>query len=284
MLIKSHGKIDGRRAWVVGLLLNGLSALLGVLVGGEGSLLHAAPKTLHVAADAWCPYNCEATSRDRGFMIDMLAEILADKDYQVSYKNVAWTQAMDSVKSGTLDVIVGAGASEAKDLIVPKTPFGVNKTCLFASYTSPLKYTGVASLKTMRVGVIGGYLYGEAIDQYIESQRIHFDRVQIVTGDKPLVQNVKKLQAGRIDVLFENAMVMDFSSRKFGFAGLKNIGCERESPLFVAFSPKLPEAQQIVSYLDQVIPQFRLSGRLEKILNRYGVKDWAVEPSRRGPH
>ncbi|MCX6119251.1 MAG: transporter substrate-binding domain-containing protein, partial [Proteobacteria bacterium] len=104
---------------------------------------------------------------------------------------------------------------------------------------------------------------------------IQFSKVQVVTGDKALLQNVKKLQSGRIDALVENEMVMNFSLRKYHIAGLESIGCEPETPLFVAFSPKKDSSQKIVKLIDEGLAEMRKSGRFAKILERYGAKDWA---------
>lgn len=227
-----------------------------------------------IAADTWCPYNCEATSRDRGFMVDVATEILGKQGYTVVYRNDSWTKALRDAGQGRIDAVVGAGASEAKDLIAAMEPLGINKTCLYARASNPFQYRGVDSLNSVKLGVISGYLYGGAIDQYVEQNRIHYQKVQLVTGDKPLLQNVKKLQAGRIDALVENEMVMDFSQRKFDLKGLRNAGCDQDTPLFIAFSPKRPDARRLAEYMNAGVPLMRRSGRFKQILDRYGVKDW----------
>ena len=238
------------------------------------SRLHAAPTPLIIAADAWCPYNCEATSHDRGFMIDAAAEILGKYNYEVIYRNEPWTNAMHDVAEGQIDAVVGAGSAEAKDLVTAFEPLGINKTCFFTSSERNFRYTGVTSLNAVRLGVIAGYLYGDLIDRYVEEHRIHYNRVQLVTGDKPLLQNVKKLQAGRIDALAENEMVMSFSTRKFNIKGLRNAGCEKETALYIAFSPKRSDSKRLAELMNGGMPELRSSGRFKVILKRYGVNDW----------
>ena len=234
----------------------------------------AAPIPLVIAADAWCPYNCEATSHDRGFMIDAASEILGKYGYEVIYRNSPWTNAIRDVANGHVDAVVGAGSAEAKDLVTAFEPLGINKTCFFTASERNFRYTGVTSLNAVRLGVIAGYLYGELIDRYIEEHRIHYNRVQLVTGDKPLLQNVKKLQAGRIDALAENEMVMSFSTRKFNINGLRNAGCEKETALYIAFSPKRSDAKRLAELMNGGMPELRRSGKFKAILKRYGVNDW----------
>ena len=231
-------------------------------------------RTLVLAADVWCPYNCEATSKDRGFMVDIVAEALTSKGYKIDYRNMSWTTAMDDALAGRIDGVIGAGASEAKDLVTTKEPLGINKTCFYAKSDSRLVFKGLENLPQMSLGVIAGYLYGSGIDKYIDENKINFKKVQLVTGDKPLLQNVKKVQAGRVDALVENEMVMNFSFLKFNIEGLKSIGCDKETPIYVAFSPKATDSKVIAETIDKKMVEFRRSGALTKILRRYGAKDW----------
>lgn len=231
-------------------------------------------KVLTIAADTWCPYNCDASSRERGFMIDVVSEVLSKHGYSVSYRNESWTKALQEVQDGAVDAVVGAGSTESEKLVVAKEPLGVNKTCFYTLAGSGWKYTGVGSLSDVRLGVIAGYLYGGETDLYVDKTRTNYEKLQLVTGDKPLLQNVKKLQAGRIDALVENEMVMTFSSHKFALLGLRNAGCDKEMPLYIAFSPKHAESKRLAEYVNQGIPELRRSGKLKAILARYGVKDW----------
>ena len=43
---------------------------------------------------------------------------------------------------------------------------------------------------------------------------------------------------------------------------------------YIAFSPALPESEQLADILTQGIREFRRTGRLEEILARYGLRDW----------
>ena len=243
-------------------------------VTGPPSIAKAAPIPLIISADPWCPYNCDDSSRERGFMVDIVSEILARHDYVVTYRNDPWPKALEDVASGKVDAVVGAGDSEAKDLITAPEPLGINKTCFFTLAAKDWSYSGVPKLASVRLGVISGYLYGGAVDQYVDENRIRFDKVQLVSGDRPLLQNVRKLQSGRIDVLAENEMVMSFSMRKFAILGIRSAGCDPEIPLYVAFSPKRSDAKRLSEYINVGVSELRRSGGLRKILDRYGVKDW----------
>ena len=239
--------------------------LVTLLIAVSGSATIARARNLVIEADVWCPYNCDPASKDRGFMIDAAAEILSAQGYTVEYKTDSWTRAMQAVLEGRIDAVVGAGATEAKDLVMAGEPLGINKTCFYTRKNESFTYTGVPSLDGIRLGAISGYLYGSAIDEYVSHNRANYQKVQFVSGDKPLLQNIRKLQGKRIDALVENEMVMDFSMRKFRLDGVRSSGCEKPGPLFIAFSPKISDARRLAEYINAGLPEMRRNGHFNKI-------------------
>ncbi|MEI6397916.1 MAG: transporter substrate-binding domain-containing protein [Pseudomonadota bacterium] len=251
-----------------------LALIAGIALSLCPSLSFAGNKTITVAADTWCPYNCDEQSREPGFMIDITREILAASGYTVNYKNQSWASAMTDVASGKIDAVVGAGESEARALVLAAEPLGENNTCYYTRSDDLFKFKVGVPLSTRRVGVISGYLYGDPLDQYISANRANYNLVQLVTGDKPLLQNIRKLKARRIDTLVENMVVMDFSTRKYKVDGIRLAGCEGPVPLYIAFSPKREDAGHLAELMNQGIRDMRKKGRINEIMARYGLKDW----------
>jgi len=238
------------------------------------SRLFAGNKTITVAADAWCPYNCDERSREPGFMIDIARDILSASGYVINYKNQSWASAMTDVASGKVDAVVGAGESEARALVLAAEPLGENKTCYYTRTDDLYQFKVGGSLASRRVGVISGYLYGDPLDAYIAANRANYNLVQLVTGDKPLLQNIRKLKDRRIDTLVENMVVMDFSQRKYKVDGIRLAGCEGPVPLYIAFSPKREDAGHLAELMNEGIRSLRKKGRINEIMVRYGLKDW----------
>jgi polar amino acid transport system substrate-binding protein len=256
------------RLWVV------LAAITALGVTIFSAPAFAERKTVIIAADAWCPYNCDEKSGKPGFMIDIAREIFGDNGYSVIYQNQSWTTALSNVTSGKIDAIVGAAAVEARDLRLAGEPLGENQTCFYTRTDDLFQYKAGMSLKSRRVGVISGYLYGTAIDQYLAKSRADYNLVQIVTGEKPLLQNIRKLKARRIDTLVENKIVMDFSMGHYRVDGLRRAGCEAPSSLYIAFSPKREDAGHLAEMINIGIRSMRKNGKMASILGSYGLTDW----------
>ncbi len=226
-----------------------------------------------IAADPWCPYDCEAGSEKPGFMIEFTKHILEKAGHKVVYKNQPWARVLKQTKSGKLNAAVGAFISDAPDHIFPKEEMGISETPFFVEKGSKWKYKGISSLEGISIGVIRGYSYGEELDAYIEKNKANVKLVQI---SNTLDNLVKKLLKGRINAFPEDSMVAGWYFKqnnmldKFQKAGLVS---EAEK-VYVAFSPKLKSSHEYVKILDSGMKKLRESGELKTILARYGLMDW----------
>ena len=238
------------------------------------SQLFAAQKNFVITSDVWCPFNCAMGNADQGFMIDVAREILGTQGYKVEYQTQSWSDSRTAVANGKKDAVVGASREEAIGLVLAEEPLGENKNCFYTGIDDPFIFQGVAGLVKRRIAVSAGYLYGSSIDRYVEDHRANFDLVQLGTGDQPLLQNIRKLKAKRLDTLIENQHVMDYSLRKYRISGIRLAGCEAPTPLYMAISPKRDDAGKISSLMARGIRRLRQSGRMREILLRYGLEDW----------
>jgi polar amino acid transport system substrate-binding protein len=231
-------------------------------------------KSLSIVADEWCPFNCSKDSLDQGFVIDMTKEILGAVGFDIDYRTQAWTSALDDVKAGRRDAVVGASREEAQGLVMVEEPFGENKNCFYTRLADPFVYSSVAALPVRRIAIAAGYLYGEPLDSYIASNRPNFNRIQMVTGEQPLLINIRKLESRRVDTVIENMQVMDYSLRKYRISGIRLAGCDAPTPIYMAISPKRDDAGKVASMLAIGIRKMRQSGKMRELLARYGLSDW----------
>lgn len=231
-------------------------------------------KTIVIVGDTWCPYNCDQSSRDAGFMVDVAKDILTANGYEVAYVNMPWVEALQSTLSGQMDAVIGASPKEAKEMVLAGEPLGQNKTCLYTRMDDPYRYRPGSSLSGRRLGVSSGYLYGDGLDQYIDANRSEYNLVQFAGGTNPLLINYRKLTDRRIDTVVENFLVMDFSIRKYRLAGVRLAGCDEPNSLHIAFSPKRSDAGRLAETMNDGVRAMRRSGRFKEILMKYNTTDW----------
>jgi polar amino acid transport system substrate-binding protein len=245
---------------VVGLLLSGM-------------LIPVSAATVSIRADSWFPMNGEPGGDSQGYMIDMATEIFTAAGHTVDYKQMPWERAVKSVREGLFDCVVGAYPEDAPDFVFPSTSWGMDSTGYYVTNESTWQFSGFDSLLTQKVGVIGGYAYGEEFDALVKSRP---DVFKNSSGKDALSKNFKKLVNNRIDVVVESVAVADAKLKELGLnSKLKIAGTNPEkAPIYIACSPAKSTSKMYIELIDKGTKTLRKSGKLKAILDKYGLQDW----------
>jgi len=242
----------------------------------------AFPDTILLKSDAWCPYNCDPDSKLPGYTIEVAKRIFEKAGHELRYEIAPWSRSIKLAKEGDITAIVGVTRNEAPELIFPEQEFGISLLHFYKRKGFPWNFSGVKSLDTVRVGIMGDYEYGAEFDEYFEKNK-ETRKVQIIRAKEPLVLNIRKLLRRRIDVIPEDKSVFFNTANSMGVwdkievAGSDPIGSKEnldESKLYIAFSPKNPKSKEYAKLISDGIEQMRLSGELREILAKYKLTDW----------
>lgn len=247
----------------------GVGVLLSLLLG---SGLARAEK-LVIAGDLWCPINCAADAEKRGLFVELAEQIFAESGIEVEYRVINWARAVHDTRRGKLGALIGAGVQDAPDFIFTSSAPGISRMCFYAPRGGAWRYKGLESLQAVRLGAINGYSYGAELDLYLRNHH-DLDHVQLMTGDRALISNLRKLRHGRIDALVENAWVMQaLLSERYLHGDVVEVGCRQpDIPIYLAFAPGLPESARYAQLFEQGLQRFREDGRMEQLLRRYGIR------------
>lgn len=234
-----------------------------------------AEQSITVVGDEWAPYNAAPNSTNEGYFIDILREIYEPQKIAIKYYLKPWKRAVLDVRSGKDTALLGPFKSEAPGFVFPKQEVGNTSLVFFTHSSSNWKFSGVNSLKDVKIGIIQGYDYRPWLLDYI--RKTPGSAVEL-SGEDAVERNLKMLVLGRIDVIPPNYTSFVYRAKKLGLegvvrlAGKDNIGGARK--LFIAFSPNLENSVSLAAIFDAGISALRKSGRLNKILHKYGLKDW----------
>ena len=231
---------------------------------------------IEIRADSWCPYNCEPSDKNKGFMIEIAEEALKTSGHSIDYKLMPWARAVKEANDGNISAVVGAAKEDAPDLIFPTESLGKSSSCFFVDSSSSWKFDNLASLNGQVLGAIKDYSYSEALDKYIVDNAKDPNKVAIISGETALKQNVEKMKLKRVSVVVEDSNVMADHLKTTGQSNqVKLAGCLPESrEVYIAFSPKNPNSKKYAEELSKGIESLRKSGQLKTILDKYGAKDW----------
>lgn len=256
--------VASRLALFAGLVLSQLMA----------SAPAAFAETISLRADVWCPYNCDPKSEAPGYMIE-LAKAAFEPANKVEYANLNWARAIAETRTGAFSAIVGAAKSDAEDFIFPTLTLGLSSNCFFVKPDSTWTYKDIGSLKDSTLGVVKDYAYEDTIDEYVKANGKDPKKVDIVAGDNPLELNIRKVSAGRITTFIEDSSVVaNYFYQKKQAPTVKQAGCIKETPLYIAFGPKGPKAAEHAKTLSDKLAAMRKDGSLKTLLSKYGIVDW----------
>jgi polar amino acid transport system substrate-binding protein len=228
-----------------------------------------------LAADAWCPINCKENDKKPGIALEIAEHAFAKENITITYRVMPWNRTLEATRLGEVDGAIGAYKADAPDFVYPEESIVVAREGIYTRSDSKLTYSGVASFKDLKVGIIKDYSYAEEFDTYIKA---HPKKFSPSFGDNALRANIKKLLEGRIDALIEVDVVFSYTTNAMKNENLfKLIGSsEKTSPLYIAFSPEPKKAQrsrELAKILDRGIGKLRARGKLAMIYKKYGLKD-----------
>lgn len=228
-----------------------------------------------IAADRWCPYNCEPGSLLPGYMVEITRKAFAQENIEVEYRVLPWSRALLYANEGRIAGVIGAVESEVKGLSITDNHLGYTRSVFFTYAESPWQFSTIEALafEGKKIGVIKDYDYS---DEFTEFARLYGRQLYVVVGEDPLPDLVRLLGLKKLDAIIEDEFVFYYMLQKLGHAreAFKSAGATGPTqPLYVAF--KNPEHARI---LDLGILRLRESGEFDAILRKYNLADWARPP------
>ena len=228
-----------------------------------------------LVADEWCPYNCSPDSEHKGFMVEIAEYSFARKGHTIHYAIVPWKRAIQGTRDGRYDGIIGAGKNETPDFIFPDMEIGLSRHTFYVNRGTTWKYSDLDSLEGITLGVVNNYSYGNLFNDYIQPNKNDSDKIQIVSGENALASNIRKLQMGRIDATIEDRLVFQHYLKennipdRFSEAGIAYV-----EAVYICFSPRRVKAHEYADIITSGMRELRASGKLDQILEKYGITDW----------
>lgn len=229
---------------------------------------------ISIRADIWYPYNGMPNAQNPGYMVELAQLIFMPLGYEVDYQVLNWQRAVSNAQIGISDCVIGASKEEAPQLVFAQLPWGVAQSQIYVKQTDPWQYVDLASFNGRKTGLVLGYTYGEPFDGYFKT---HKGRLfEYITGEDPVMQNIQKLQAGRIQGVIETSTVMDAILSKLQLTQqIRKAGMIGEGDaVYIACNGYQPHSQKIIEIIDQQMPILMESGQVHNLLNKYGVSPW----------
>lgn len=228
-----------------------------------------------IAADDWCPINCEPNTQKPGYMVEIAQTIFKKAGHNIIYKIIPWTRAKKLTKVGRINGIIGSSYETKNGFIFPKNELGSVDIGFFTKKQNNWRYENLSSLSNVTLGVVEGYSYGTKLDTYLKENHKN-KNIQTISGADVLKRGIKKLKENRVDTIVEAVPIFLYTTStlgiqdKFRLAGVSG----KPDKIYIAFSPKIEKSKEYAQILSDGIAKLRKSGELKKILAKYNLEDW----------
>ena len=230
-------------------------------------------KEIVLGADIFCPYNCETLedpqSEFPGYIVELLHEIARQQAIDLKIVKRPATRIVVEMQSGTLQGTISVFST--KDV----TSFGAKlQPCFVTRKDNPWEFNGPDSLLDICLGLVPDYGSAQWVMEHAEKYHDDDTKIQWVRGEEPLVQNLKKIVAKRIDATRGDAGAILWAAKQHQLdAELKLVGCGDPSILrAIGFAENFAEKQAYIDLFNKGYAALEESGRVQQLLDKYGLQ------------
>lgn len=229
-------------------------------------------KDLHVGWELWYPYQYRNSQQELlGLDFEIFNAILSKAGFTSEYTELPWKRHLHYIKTGEMDVAMGASISDERKRYARFTQSYRKETIKLFVRKGKAKSIKLNTLNDLAhsnymVGIESGYYYGDEYKELMKTTEFPEHIIEVVD----IEENVTLLLKGHIDgFLVDPATIKSFANKyqmngEFEQHSL-NI---YQSDIHIMFS-KVAVEQNVVTAIDNAISVMKKSGELEKIINKW---------------
>ena len=225
---------------------------------------NAESKPLKIAGSVWPPYIVDKGS-EKGAATALVTEILKRAGYETEVSIETWPRTLQGTSAGIYDVIIAAWYTKEREQQFQYTdPYFVNTIQFVKRKGAPIKFRSYQDLRGAVIGIVNGYAYGDEFDQ---AQGL------LKLPSNHLIQNLLKLQQGRIDLTLGDKWVVRHELTEYFPTAIKDFAFLGKPvatrTLHAAVSRTHPQHDKITKDFNKALKSIKADGTYEKILDVY---------------
>lgn len=237
-------------------------------------------KTLVIAGDYWCPYNCLPDSESPGYLVELIEKALYIYSIDVEYRIMSWNDAIKLAEKGEVDAIVGIGDIKGKNLLTTSLLVEYSMTDAFTRNDTEWIYDGIDSLRGKKVGVVMGGILDEVIKHYIGiNYPINPGAFSVQEEKNAVIESIADLIDSDSDVYIEDYRVVQHYIKENGLDPyIRNAGHvgKIKAPVYIAFSKALPDATKYIQYFTEGIASLKATGEYDSLRLKYNMDNGEI--------
>ncbi len=217
------------------------------------------------------PYSYEENGEFKGLSLDIIKEIEKRMNIEFSIEAYPFKRILNYLKSGAIDINYGTYFKKDREtfLLFTKYPIMYSRSSIFVKEGNEFDYRGIQDLYGKRVGRRSGWFITKDFDTAVKNNKIRLDETSNV------VQNLKKLDLGRIDAYIGTYLTTMYHIDKMGLKG-KIVALPKDvkekQKIYITISKKaknIRDKAEFANRLNQVIKEIHEDGTYDKLYERY---------------
>lgn len=236
-------------------------ALTGLLLAIP---VYVSAQTVQLTTMNWPPFYAESLDKG-GFITAIVTEALQQSGHDSNIEFVSWQDALDNVKSGKKDAIVGGYFSEerAKEYYF-SVPIYTVLAGLIKKPGFPMEnYDSFESLDGYKIAKIKATVIGESFDKFPFSNLKEYTEVK---------DAVLALNSGEVDLYADSLAVAKAAAETAGIdaSQLKIMMPPlEENDLYLLISKSIPNGEELRDAFNKGLVALQTSGRYDEILAEF---------------
>lgn len=234
----------------------------------------SAEETLKLVNDPWSPYTGRALLGG-GIATEIVTTALHRAGYGTNVDFVPWKRALIGTFDGTYDILITTSYSDARaEKVTYSDPYLSNTVRLIKRRGDPHKFQSLEDLRDLVIGVTKGYLYEPEFDKatfFVKDP-----------GGESVLANLKKLNAGRVDLFAEDELVVgyylkeNFTPDELSVEYLPNPLNSKN--LHIVIRKSRPDHLEVIEAFNKALITMREDGTYNAILASHGFRMTVGKP------
>jgi polar amino acid transport system substrate-binding protein len=204
-----------------------------------------------------------------GIDIDIVTEVFKRAGYKVEFSLLPWMRAIDLVTKGKMDAIASIiGSSKHSNMFIMSDPIAYSQNFFFKKKSLKVKPKDFDDLRQYSIGTLINYPYGKKFDQ------ANFPHIEVMASTSPMIDNLKKLEAGRVDLivcelLTCNYFINKYPSKFVNIDYIESLPVNDVMPYYIGFSKNNSiRSEKLLKIFNDELKKYIAEGKQVDILDK----------------
>lgn len=236
--------------------------------------IFADDKVVTIAVREFPPFEFLDNNKITGINVTTITEVLKRAGYEAEFIILPWKRAIASTENGETDAIASIKkTSERDNSFIFSKPLMYTKDYFFKSKNLNITPRSLNDLKSYNIGIVDKYPYGTAFEKE------NFPKLSPITSLTPEVDNLEKLQSGRVDLALCPIDICTYWLNKYpklfsDIDYLESPSADSDQALYIAFSRKNSfRSNEIVENFNKELVKYIAEGKVKRNILKFAPEN-----------